>query len=148
MEQLKKNLEEALEQIDLLTDERDGLKDIYKDTKAYIGELKDKIDYLKQKEPSEKNNDDYIEDLKKENEILKHELKIVELKLSLKKNGGKNDSEIKAKNADLRSQLSKVTSELESIKLEYVELEKYNSIVKGELMQTKQQLEKLYTSSK
>ena len=30
------------------------------------------------------------------NEILKHELKIVELKLSLKKNGGKSDSKLKA----------------------------------------------------
>ena len=129
MEQLKKNLEEALEQIDLLTDERDGLRDRYKDAKAYIGELKDKIDDLKKKEPSERADDD-IEDLKKENEILKHELKIVELKLSLKKNGGKSDSELKAKNADLRSQLTKVTSELETIKLEHAELEKYNTIVK------------------
>ena len=85
MEQLKKNLEQELEQIDLLTDERDGLKDRYKDEKAYIGELKDKIDDLKQKEPSEKTNDDNIKDLKKENEILKYELNIVELKLSLKK---------------------------------------------------------------
>ena len=80
MEQLKKNLEEALEQIDLLTNERDGLRDRYKDAKAYIGELKDKIDDLKKKEPSEQDNDDDIEDLKKENEILNHELKIVELK--------------------------------------------------------------------
>ena len=47
---------------------------------------------------------------------------------------GKNDYEIKVENADLRSQLSKVTSKLESIKLEYEELEKYNTIVKGELM--------------
>ena len=78
---------------------------------------------------------------------MKHELKIVELKLSLKKNGGKNNFEIKAKNADLRSQLNKVTSKLESIKLEYAELEKFNTIVKRELMQTKQQLEKLYTNS-
>ena len=53
---------------------------------------------------------------------MKHELKIVELKLSLKKNGGKNDFDIKAKNIDLRSQLSKGTSELESIKLKHVEL--------------------------
>ena len=133
MEQLKKNLEEALEQIDLLTNERDGLRDRYKDAKAYISELNDMLDDLKQKEPSEKTNDDDIEDLKKENEILKHELKIVELKLSLKKNGGKNDSETKAINADLRSQLRKVT----------FELEEYNTIVKGELTQTKQQLEKL-----
>ena len=47
MESLKKNLEEALEKIDLLTDERDGLKDRYEDAKAYIGKLKDKIDDLK-----------------------------------------------------------------------------------------------------
>ena len=134
MEQLKKNLEEALEQIDLLTDERDGLRDRYKDAKAYIGELKDKIDDLKKKEPSEQANDDEIEDLKKENEILKHELNIVELNLSLNKNGGKNDFEIKAKNSDLRSQLSMVTSKLEFIKLEHAELEKYNTIVKVELV--------------
>ena len=43
MEKLKKNIEEPLEQIDLLTDERDHLRDRYKDAKAYIGELKDKI---------------------------------------------------------------------------------------------------------
>ena len=96
MKQLKKNIEEALKQITLLIDERDGLKDRYKNAKAYIGELKDKIDDLKQKGPSEQISDDDIEDLKKENEILKHELKIVELKLSLKKNGGKNESKIKS----------------------------------------------------
>ena len=65
MEQLKKNLEETLEQIDLLIDERGGLKDRYKDVKAYIGELKDKIDDLKQKGSSKKTSDDDIEDLKK-----------------------------------------------------------------------------------
>ena len=65
MEQLKKNLKEALEQIDLLTDERDGLKDRYKDAKAYIGELKHKIDDLKQKGPTNQTSDDDIEYLKK-----------------------------------------------------------------------------------
>ena len=65
MEQIKKNLEEALEQIDLLTDERDGLKDIYKVAKAYIGELKDKIDDLQQKGSNNQTSDDDIEDLKK-----------------------------------------------------------------------------------
>ena len=64
MEWLKKNLEEDLEQIDLLTNERDGLRDRYEDAKAYIGELKDKIDDLKKGEPSEQ-ADDEIEDLKK-----------------------------------------------------------------------------------
>ena len=68
---------------------------------------------------------------------MKHEFKIVEPKLSLKKNGGKNDSKIKAENVDLRSQWSKVRSELEFIKLKHVELEKYNTIVKGKLMQKK-----------
>ena len=34
MEQLKKNLEEALEQIDLLIEERDNLKDRYEDAKV------------------------------------------------------------------------------------------------------------------
>ena len=62
--------------------------------------------------------------MKKETEILKHELKIVELKMSLKKNGGKIDSKLKVENVDLRSQLRKVTSKLESIKLEHAKLEK------------------------
>ena len=53
MEQLKKNLEDALEKIDLPIDERDGSKDSYEDAKAYISKLKDKIDDLKLKEPSE-----------------------------------------------------------------------------------------------
>ena len=79
MEQLKKIFKEALEQIDLLTDERDGLKDRYEDAKVYIGKLKDKIDDLKSKRPSEQTSDDDVEYLKKENEILKYELKIIEL---------------------------------------------------------------------
>ena len=79
MEHLKNNLEEALEKIDLLTNERDDLKDRYEDAKAYIGKLKDKIDDLKSKRPSQQTGEDDVEDLKKENEILKHELKIVEL---------------------------------------------------------------------
>ena len=78
---------------------------------------------------------------------MKHELKIVELKLSLKKNDNKNEHDLKSKNVVLKSQLSQVRFELDSIKIEYVELEKYNIIVKGELTQTKQQLEKLYSTS-
>ena len=50
--------------MDLLTNERDGLKDRYKYAKAYIGELKDKIDDLKEKGPSEKTNDDDTKDPK------------------------------------------------------------------------------------
>ena len=47
MEQLMKNLKEALEQIDLFNEERDKLKDRYQDSKVYIGQLKEKIDHLK-----------------------------------------------------------------------------------------------------
>ena len=50
MEQFKKNIEEDLEQIDLLTNERDSLKDRYRDAKNYIGELKDKIDDQEKKD--------------------------------------------------------------------------------------------------
>ena len=46
MEQLKRNLEEALEHIDLPTEERDNSKDRYEDTNVYICKLKDKIDDL------------------------------------------------------------------------------------------------------
>ena len=41
MEQLKRNLEEALQKIDLLTKERDNLKNRYEHAKVYIGKLKD-----------------------------------------------------------------------------------------------------------
>ena len=46
MEQLKKNLEESLHKIDLLTEERDNLNDRYENAKKIIGKLKEKIDYL------------------------------------------------------------------------------------------------------
>ena len=86
MKQLKRNNEEALKQIDLLTEERDNLKDRYEDAKVYIGKLKDKIDHLKSRKESKQqiSDNDEVGVLKKENEILKHELKIVELKLILK----------------------------------------------------------------
>ena len=54
MEQLMKKLKEALEQIDLLTKERDKLKDRYEDSKIYIGQLKEKIEHLKSKTESTK----------------------------------------------------------------------------------------------
>ena len=43
------------------------------------------------------------------------------------------EHELKTENPDLRSQLSQVTSKLDTNKIEHVELEKYNIIVKGEL---------------
>ena len=69
---------------------------------------------------------------------MKHELKIIELQLSLKKNDSKNELDLKFENVDLRSYLIQVTFELDSIKIEHVELEKYSTIVKGELTQAKQ----------
>ena len=71
--------------------------------------------------------------MKKENEILKHELKITNLKLSIKDDDSKIESDLKSENVDLRSNLTKLTSELETTKLQYAELEKYNAILKGEL---------------
>lgn len=59
------------------------------------------------------------------------------LNLSLKKDDSKNELDIKTKNENLRSQLTQITSKLHSIKIEHVELEKYNTIVKGELTQAK-----------
>ena len=49
MEQLMKKLKEDLEEIDLLTQEKDKLKDRYEDSKVYIGQLKEKIEHLKSK---------------------------------------------------------------------------------------------------
>ena len=64
MEELQKNLEEALEKIDILNNR-------YKDAEVYIGKLKDKIDHLRSKKDLEelvKDNDE-VSKLKKENEF-------------------------------------------------------------------------------
>lgn len=45
----------------------------------------------------------------------------------------------------MKSQLTKVTSILEDTKFKYTQLEKYKNINKGELFQTKEHLEKLYS---
>ena len=78
MEQLMKNLEESLEQIDLLTKERDKLKDKYEDSKVYIGQLKENIKHLKSKPEYTKSgtSDDDYSKLKIKYKILKHELNI------------------------------------------------------------------------
>lgn len=66
---MKTKLEESLEKIDLLTEERDNLKDRYDDAKVEIGKLKEKIDDLKfKKESNEKiSENDKVGILKKEN---------------------------------------------------------------------------------
>lgn len=78
---------------------------------------------------------------------MKHELKITNSKLSLKEDNNKIESDLKFENADLRSHLTKVTFELDSIKIEHAKLQKYNTIVKGELPQAKQHIENLYYRS-
>ena len=52
---------------------------------------------------------------------------------------------MKTKNSDLRVNLAKRTSKLEALKEYRKELQKYNTIVKGELTQSKVQYEKLYS---
>ena len=74
MEQLMKNLKEALEQIDFLTEERDKLKDRYEESKVYIGQLKEKIEHMKSKPKStesEISDDDYSK-WKTKYKIMKH----------------------------------------------------------------------------
>ena len=56
--------------------------------------------------------------------------------------------DLKPQNTYLRSKLTMVTSELETTKLQYTKLDKYNTIVKGELRQTKKHVEKLYSNIK
>lgn len=75
--------------------------------------MKDKIDHLRyRKDLKEHTSDsDKVATLKKEIEILKYELNIVEKKFSLKKDDGKFDLDLKYENVDLRIHLTKVTSE-------------------------------------
>ena len=63
------------------------------------------IDYLKsRKESKEQTNDsDDIATCRKENEILKYKLKVVELKLNQKKDDSKFDLDLKFENTGLRS---------------------------------------------
>ena len=67
--------------------------------------MNDNIDHLRlKKELAEpiKDNDE-ISRLKKENEILKHELEITNLKLSLKDDDNKIELDLRSKNAYMRS---------------------------------------------
>ena len=68
------------------------------------------------------------------------------LKLTLRNDPSKIESNLKIKNINLRESLVKKTSKFETLKEDHEELHKYNIVVKGELTQCKQQLEKLYSS--
>ena len=81
------------------------MKDRYEGSKVYIGQLKDKIEHLKTEPESTKyetSDDDYSK-LKTKYKILKHELKTVELKLILKKDGSRSELDLKSESIDLRS---------------------------------------------
>lgn len=86
--------------------------------------------------------------LKKEIALLKHELGITNLKMSMMEDENKIQSNLRFENLDLKSKHIKMTFELESMKLQYTKLEKYNIVVKGELTKTKKHLEKLYLGTK
>ena len=114
----------------------------------YIGQLKENIEHLKSKSESTEfgtSDDDYSK-LKTEYKILNHELKITNLKLTLRNDPSKIESDLKTENAYMRASLAKKTSKLETLKEDHEEPIKYNTIVKGELTQCKQLLEKIYSS--
>ena len=64
-------------------------------------------------------------------------MNITNLKLTLKSDPRKIETNLKIQNADLRASLEKKTSELEMLKEYHEKLQKYNIIVKGELTQCK-----------
>ena len=68
------------------------------------------------------------------------------LKLSLRNDPSKVESNLKTKNGDLRASLEKKTYKFETLKEDHEKLHKYNTIVKVELTQCKKQLEKLYSN--
>ena len=104
---------------------RDKLKDRYEESKVYIGKLKDKIKHLKSKPKStesETSDDDYSK-LKIEYKILKHELNITNLKLTLKSDPRKFEIDLKIDNKNLRASLAKKTSKFETLKEDHEELQ-------------------------
>ena len=64
---------------------------------------------------------------------MKHELKIMNLKLTLRSDLSKVESDLKTENIDLRESPEKKTSKFETLKEDHEELHKYNTIVNGEL---------------
>jgi hypothetical protein len=59
----------------------------------------------------------------------------------------KYQTDLRFENADLKFKCTKVTYEFEIANLQYSKLEKYNTIVKGEITQTKQYHQKIYSNS-
>ena len=97
--------------------------------------MKEKIEHLKSKPKSTKSEtiDDEYSKLKIEHKIFKHELKITNLKLTLRSDPSNFESNLKTKNTNLISILAKKTSKFGKLKEDHEELHKYITIVKGEL---------------
>lgn len=66
---------------------------------------------------------------------MKYELEITMLKISMMEDEHNNQlRDLRFDNVDLRSKLTKATFELQSTRLKHNEFEKYNFIVKGEIV--------------
>ena len=85
--------------------------------------MKENIEHLKPKPKSTKSrtSDDDYSKLKNKYKILKHELKIMNLKLTLGNDPRKIESNLKTENADLRASLAKKTSKIETLKEDHEE---------------------------
>lgn len=69
----------------------------------------------KKKEPNDQNKDsDVVYKLRKEHEILKHELEIINIKMSLMEDEKERQSYLRFVNAYLESKLTKVTTKIET----------------------------------
>ena len=87
--------------------------------------MKDKIEHFESNHKStESTSDDEYSKLKINYKILKHELKITNLKFSLKNDPRKIESNLKTENSDLKVSLAKQTSEFETLKEDHKELHK------------------------
>ena len=104
----------------------------YEKAKAYIQKIKDEIEFSnsKQNESNDQIKDNEVDSkLQRENEILKHELEITNLKMGMIADEKKIQSDLRSKNANLRSKIAKMTSKIESSKLQYAKFE-YNTMLK------------------
>lgn len=118
MDQLQNNLEELY----IVTKERNKLNIKLKDAQDLIQKLKQHIESsrLKNKESHDQIKDsEEVSKLKKENEILKHKLEITNLKMIVMEGENKSQLDLRSENADLKSKLTKVTSKLETKMLQY-----------------------------
>lgn len=120
MDQLQKNLDVALEELDTVIKERNKLKIKLEDAQDFIQKMKEEIETprMKKKETCDQIKDcEVVSRLKKENEILEHGLGITNLKMNMMEDEKKSQSYLKSENTDQKSKLTKVTFEIEATKL-------------------------------